>query len=52
MDPSVGQPLEQILQIYEINDEVFAKFLRGMLCIIPEDRKSAQELLSHEWLQM
>ncbi|KAJ5783747.1 uncharacterized protein N7518_009424 [Penicillium psychrosexuale] len=31
---------------------IFIEFLRGMLTIDPTHRKSAAELLDHEWLKM
>ncbi len=30
---------------------VFVDFLKGMLAINPDERKSAAEMLKHDWLQ-
>ena len=46
------KPLEELLHMYEVFNPELLKFLRGMLRILPQDRLSARELLSQEWLYM
>ncbi|CAL1705919.1 unnamed protein product [Somion occarium] len=44
------EPLQRVLEVYHIKDDMLHDLLSSMLRIIPDDRKSAKELLSHPWL--
>lgn len=44
-----------LLKHHEMSDAeipIFIDFLRGMLVVDPTQRKSAAELLHHEWLKL
>lgn len=42
--------LEDLLHRYDVYDPDFYGFLKAMLQILPDDRKSAKQLLEHRWI--